>query len=361
MTKHYLCRSLMLFAITLSCSLAILPSYSADSEASLPAIEVKLHKLDVRPPAVYSPDGKILAANSKTGVKLLDASSEKVLKTLDEKAERRSGMAFSRNGKLLAFANPDFSVKVWDVSSNKLVHTLPGHTMKVNGISFSRDGKLLATASADKTIKIWDVDSGKLLRTIETGSMLMQINFILDKHEIASLSLDFLIKLWDADEGKLIRRLDGNHQSFGISDDGKTLVSSQITDPRNFVYLAVDALTKKNQYSGDLNFVDLTTGKVVRRKEMIKSNFAAVAISPDNRTVAGGNLYDYSIGFRDAESEKELRRITPASWPASIQFSPDGRNVLFVTDGGDAEEASAVIIYPLDKDDVLKDRVPSQK
>src|ERR1700752_716535 len=41
-----------------------------------------------------------------------------------------------------------------------------GHTGLVSTVAFSPDGKLLAWASRDKTIALWDVSTGQQIRTI---------------------------------------------------------------------------------------------------------------------------------------------------------------------------------------------------
>ena len=357
MATNSICRSVMLLATALSCSLLTLPGYSAER---LPKFKGNLHKFGVWSPAVYSPDGHSLAGNSATAVKLLDTSSEKTLKTLSEKASHRGAMVFSPDGKLLAYTTPDHTVKVWNVSTSKLVHTLSGHST-INGLSFSRDGKLLATAASDKTIKVWDVTSGKLLNTIVNSDRVGHIDFVLDGHAVLSLDSDFVLKIWDADTGKIIRQLDGNHQSYTITADGKTVVSCTATDFKNQLVIVAEFVTMKAPFDGKITFTDLATGKVLRSSETIPWGLSSLAISPDNRTIAAGNRYDYSLGFYDAETGKELRRVEVGECVMFVQFAPDGRNVLGVWDnGGEADFDGEVFDYQLDKDDVLKERLPKK-
>src|SRR4051812_97377 len=85
-------------------------------------------------------------------------------KAIVRQAKEIAGLAYSPDGKLLAFAGADSLVHVWDLQADKELKALKGHTQFIRTVAFSPDGKLLASAGDDAGVFVWDVASGKELR-----------------------------------------------------------------------------------------------------------------------------------------------------------------------------------------------------
>jgi WD40 repeat protein len=69
------------------------------------------------------------------------------------------GVAFSRDGTILAAAFDNGIVRWWDLPSRRERPSIGAHEHRIEFITFSPDGRTLA-ASAD-TAGLWDVATGK--------------------------------------------------------------------------------------------------------------------------------------------------------------------------------------------------------
>src|SRR5262245_4277810 len=101
----------------------------------------------------FSPDSRLMATGSDSGVWLWDVRSRQTVTVL--RAHSVGCVAFSPDGNRLAACGADGTVKLWNVDTFDEVITLRGHTGPVYVVDFSPDGSTLATAGADDTVRLW--------------------------------------------------------------------------------------------------------------------------------------------------------------------------------------------------------------
>ncbi|SEB55871.1 WD40 repeat [Streptomyces sp. 1222.5] len=121
---------------------------------------------------VFSPDGNTLATETSLENirlwKVADRQSPRAVgkplvqpydKPYDEHKNGAVSLAFSPDSKTLVTADQD--VRLWDVSNPGRPQARPkyltGHADSVEGIAFNKDGTVLASVGADAVVQIWNV------------------------------------------------------------------------------------------------------------------------------------------------------------------------------------------------------------
>jgi WD40 repeat protein len=77
------------------------------------------------------------------------------------------GIAYSRDGKILAAAGRDGMITFWNTENWEERDTILGHTQAITSLAFARDGKTLAGGCADGVVKLWNVATGRELMMLE--------------------------------------------------------------------------------------------------------------------------------------------------------------------------------------------------
>jgi WD40 repeat protein len=314
----------------------------------------------------FRPDGKTLAAVcNEEKVKLWDVATGK------EKARLKGNpkgtfLAFSPDGKTIAFANHDNdTVILWDPSTGKEIASLKGLPGAVKGASkyaaFNPDGTLFAAGGGKWSttgrpgagaVKLWDVATGRERATL-TGAVKLKVSLqqlsYLHKGEgvprrvllkIAALNgMEFqteedmdeqltkaLKKILDKDQQQkylkaVLREIgttcyDGPELvwSLAFSPDGKTLASASVLG----TVLLWNVQTGKRMAT-------LQRFNPSGREEDINPAYS-VAFSPDGRVLAVGTLRGITLWDVDSR-EKVVALSRPSATIWSVAFSPDGKTL----------------------------------
>lgn len=313
------------------------------------------HEIEVGA-AAFSPEGRIIASGGESeAIRLWDASSGDLVRTMPGHSERLVGLAFSPNGQWLASSSTDGSVKVWDYRDGRLLHLLTNHVGNwVRRVAFSRDSRLLSGATYDGTVSIWKVEDGTVARTIDCGGRVADVEFTADGRHLLTASREPKspwIRFWDVSTGTLGLVLNHTNElnAICISRDGSRLAAGGsggsihlwelpsgrhlrhwLNEERNQITsLDFNPAATRLAVSGDwVNTVwDLQTGRLEFRMEGHEDLTTSISYSPDGNSLLTGSA-DATLRIWDAETGKHLRtfdRRPPHVPVSSLAFSPNGR------------------------------------
>jgi WD40 repeat protein len=107
-------------------------------------------------------------------------------------------------------------------------------------VDLAPDGKIAISASRDNTLKIWDTETGTEVRTLSghTDSV-YAVDLAPDGKIAISASGDNTLKIWDLLSGKEIASFsgEGGFKGCAISPDGRTVVGGDESGRVHFLRL----------------------------------------------------------------------------------------------------------------------------
>lgn len=279
----------------------------------------------------FAPDGKTLAAGDGAGiVHLWDAATGRELERLSLLPEYHQpivALAYSPAGTRLV-AGSEVGLAWWDTATGRQLGELAGKTPALRALAFTPDGKSLAffrpTLDAPPKLILCEVAPGKIrgqYKNVEGSSGA----FSRDGKLLVTGTSDGLLRLWDARTGELRPSLRGAspkrnveaRQPVALSADGNRVASIRWAGPQRLCLTRLDME----------EFHELVDGEGGR------INCCAAAFSPDGKLLATGDMESH-VRIWDTATLKELHPVRPA--PRGIigfRFAADGKSVLVHDDG----------------------------
>jgi WD40 repeat protein len=305
----------------------------------------------------FSADGKTLVSSCARGeIILWELGTGKPLHQVT--MEKKNGvmrLAFSPDGKHLAWGGFDRLVHLRDVATWEERPPLRGHQSAVTGLLYFAEGKRMISCGADGTVRVWDLASGRELRRFgDPQGYIRSLALSPDGKEVAGGCMNGLVVIWDLESGKEVRRIEQGGQmavpALRYSPDGKVLAAS-----RSFVVRLWDAKTGKplfpleDQASSPLalafspdgktlastgeNYLrvwDVGTAKVIHRMKGTTGRWSAVAFSPDGKLLAGADGYKAAPRvWETATWEEKCTLPRQRQWVEDLTFFRDGKSLAF--------------------------------
>lgn len=281
----------------------------------------------------FSPDGRTVAFgdfNGKTYVwNVATRSLDFALP--NPNGQDIFGIAFSPDGKLLAVATQnskydDGDVYLWNVPTRRLAATL--HDPRAHGpeaVAFSPDGSILAVGDNNGGTDLWNVATGRRAWTLPdpNGQSVSSVAFSPNGNTLAVSSgpVDTTY-LWDVSTHQITATISdpagGGINKLAFSPDGTTLADAD--------------------QDGNAYLWNPTTRRLAATFHNPNGHAATnIAFSPDGSTLAVTTNYKRTIGYTYIWNTTTRKLIATLRNPGSKgttadAFSPDG-NTLEVSDG----------------------------
>jgi WD40 repeat protein len=222
----------------------------------------------------------------------------------------------SPDGTRAASCSSDYTVCLWDLNLRKPERVLRGHCDDVEDFAFL-DAQTGVSASRDHRIFIWDLATGAVVRVIDEHEKDV-LSVVCSGGQIFSAGDDMTLRQWDAATGRLLRKWGPFEQE----------TDTCAIDPLHHrVVLGAD--------DGCIRVFDSRSGEPIREIPAHRSGIKKVAVSPVTGAILSA-AYDQRLLVWNAETfelETELAR-SPATWERSLNWSPDGRQILAGTFDG---------------------------
>ncbi len=276
-------------------------------------------------------DGKTVAGEIENGgIKLWDARTGEVKKSVGAEAETGSIAAISTNGNTIVEVSQDDSVRVWSVPSGEH-QIIPARNSKIAAVAVSGDGKVLATAYA-RAIVITSAGDLKTTRAIEGVSDISNLALSNDGSILAAANQSGAIKVWNA-EGNLKQN---------VAAGGE--VTALQFGPRD-QYLAV------GRKDGSVSVWNIANAQLIFEAKKHSAAVNAISFSSDGTLMASGGD-DRTAIIWEVASGKARRSLKGHDLAiTSLAFSPDAAE-LAVGSGN-----ASVVLWQVEKgrlDRVLK-------
>src|SRR5690606_20477921 len=109
----------------------------------------------------------------------------------------------------------DKRIRLYDAATGVVFRTLSGHGLEVTALAFSPDGTRLASAAADQTVHLWELGTSEPSRLLggEKGAhddAVWSAVYSPNNEYILTAGRDKLVKLWDARTGAELKTFKGH-------------------------------------------------------------------------------------------------------------------------------------------------------
>lgn len=298
----------------------------------------------------FDPGGKRLAASDSqsTAVLILDLDTRRIAPPFEHPGYV-GGIAWSRDGTLLACACFDQGIHLWKVDTGERTAVLRADSTHTTvGVAFNQGGDLMVSYGWDQMTRFWDPNLGQQLVSIP-GEM-VRIAFGADDRLLGFKVHNYQAGVWKVDPARECRRvgLAGPLVSAQFSPDGSLLATAsrdgvrlwQVEGYRRLNHLPLEE-SRSVIFHPDGGSLITSGGAGVQRwpvqfdkqtvvlrigpaEQLFPSTRECAVLSPDGQTLVAARLDNADLLVLDLKQPERRKPLTGHPMAASISISPDG-------------------------------------
>lgn len=261
----------------------------------------------------FTGDGLAASVSRGGSVKIWQALTGTVLRTIQGYSSLVTTLSFSPDGKLIAQGDDNGTLRVWDLAASRYIAQVHGHSGPIWALAWSSDSAVLASSGDDGHIKIWEVRNGQCLQHIsQQDSITWALAFSSNGGLLASGGGERQIKLWQFDPANL-----ESHVTV-LSDTSDHIVS--LTFSRSGTLLA------SGHRDGTVRLWDVADGRCLHTVHHSSSPVGALCFTDDEDVLLSASeglvsWWDVAAGrcFQTALAD------SGRNWFKAIAFSLDAR------------------------------------
>ena len=280
--------------------------------------------------AQFSSDGGRVVTLSPWTPRVWSVQTGQMLSALKDKVGTDS-VQISPDGIRIATISRNDSAGVWDLRPGQPLTEPLQHKMPAKAVQFSPDSQRIATASENDSAQVWDARTGKALGVpIKHNEGVLQSPFSPDGRRLVTVSTNGCARVWDLVTGRSLMQTlehDGRVASAQFSPDGRLLVTTAKLKNPGRGWFGWTSEHQKNAWVWDVQTAKLLT-KVTHDSGVFWSEF-----SPDGKQILTVSD-DWTVRVWDARTGQRLTELEHDKRFESAHFSPDGKQIVTGGYGG---------------------------
>lgn len=227
----------------------------------------------------YSPDNKHFATGGTSKIKIWNAETGILVKTIVDQNCSHLFITYSPDSQRIATGGTNNIIKIRDVSTGYLIHHLVAQPSVITCAGYSPDNLKIISGDSNGRINIWDAQYGNLIKSIHPHTYTIKgLCYAPNNQTFASASNDGTIIIWDAFTFKIIRTLTSNF--------------NQILNTSAVLSICYSPDSLRIISGNDANIIeiwDIITGNLIQTLEGHECEISSVCCSSDNQIIVSGS------------------------------------------------------------------------